>query len=104
MIDVPSLRELRQRIQSFASKGPSDLGSELSESPPRRNAVIVLISRGILFLVGSFVLLAGFALMIGNMSGRFPTFPFAGYITITIGGLLLGAARIGQMDDDQDRS
>ncbi len=35
-----------------------------------------------------FIFIGGF-LFIGNVSGNFPAFPFAGFITMTIGWLLL---------------
>lgn len=37
-----------------------------------------------------FIFIGGF-LFIGNVSGNFPTFPFVGFITMTIGWLLLRA-------------
>ncbi len=46
-----------------------------------------------LALVGGLVTVLGIFLMIGNMTGLFPTFPMAGYITIVIGGLIAGAAK-----------
>jgi len=40
--------------------------------------------------VGGLIMAVGALLWWGNMSGKFPTFPYAGYITIAIGGALFG--------------
>ena len=39
----------------------------------------------ILSLLGGLLVITGIALVIGNMSGKFQTFPFAGFITMSIG-------------------
>jgi hypothetical protein len=41
----------------------------------------------------------GVGLLIGNVTGVFPTFPFAGFIVMTIGGVIAGAAGAGGDDD-----
>lgn len=38
--------------------------------------------------VGALIVVVGVALWLGNMTGKFPTFPYAGYITIGIGGAI----------------
>ena len=39
-------------------------------------------------VIGFLVIVVGVILIIGNMTGLFPTFPFAGYLTTVLGGLL----------------
>jgi hypothetical protein len=48
---------------------------------------------------GTLILLLGVGLLIGNITGLFPTFPFAGFIVMTVGGVIAGAARVGGDDD-----
>jgi hypothetical protein len=43
--------------------------------------------------VGALVMALGGFLWWGNMSGHFRSFPFAGYITIGIGGAIFGYGR-----------
>jgi hypothetical protein len=38
--------------------------------------------------LGSVLLIVGIGLLIGNVTGLFPTFPFTGFIVMTIGGAL----------------
>lgn len=40
-------------------------------------------------VVGGIVVAAGIALFIGNVTHQFYTFPFAGWITIAIGGAIM---------------
>jgi hypothetical protein len=40
--------------------------------------------------LGSVLFIIGIGLFIGNITDLFPTFPFAGFISMTIGGLLFG--------------
>jgi hypothetical protein len=42
--------------------------------------------------VGVIFLVVGFILLIGNVTSWWPSFPYAGFITISIGGLILRAA------------
>lgn len=44
-------------------------------------------------LLGILVVIAGIGLFIGNVTGLFPTFPCAGYLTITIGAAIWGWGR-----------
>ncbi len=44
-------------------------------------------------LIGVIIFIIGFILLIGNVSGWWPTVPYAGYITMLIGGLI---ARVGK--------
>jgi hypothetical protein len=39
-------------------------------------------------VIGTLIIIVGFILMAGNITGLFPTFPFAGFIVIFIGGLV----------------
>jgi N utilization substance protein A len=43
----------------------------------------------VLVMIGIVVVLGGFVLYLGNRTGLFPTFPFAGYITILAGAVLV---------------
>jgi hypothetical protein len=43
-------------------------------------------------VIGIMVVVLGFILMFGNMTGLFPTFPFAGFILMLIGG---GISKLG---------
>lgn len=47
----------------------------------------------ILTIVGGAVVALGAVLWCGNVFGFFPTFPFAGYVTIAIGGAIIGAGK-----------
>jgi hypothetical protein len=40
-------------------------------------------------IVGGAVFALGVVLLLGNMTGAFPTFPFAGTITMVIGGIIM---------------
>lgn len=40
-------------------------------------------------LIGILIFLLVFILLIGNVSGWWPTFPFAGFITMGIGSLII---------------
>lgn len=42
-------------------------------------------------LLGLVVVLVGVGLLIGNVTGLAATFPFAGFIVMTIGGAIMGA-------------
>jgi len=44
-------------------------------------------------LLGGVIFVAGIGLLVGNVTGVFPTFPFAGFIVMTIGGAIFGAAK-----------
>lgn len=88
---MPSLRELRQRAESEPSRSPHARG-ERSDRPPSAGAVL-------LAGVGTLIILLGVGLLIGNVTGVFPTFPFAGFIVMTIGGVIAGAAGAGGDDD-----
>ena len=47
---------------------------------------------GVLKVVGGVVFVLGLGLLLGNVTGIFPTVPFAGFVVTTIGGAILGAA------------
>jgi hypothetical protein len=42
-------------------------------------------------VIGGIVVAIGFALLIGNITGAFPTFPGAGFLTIIIGYAIMGS-------------
>jgi hypothetical protein len=46
-----------------------------------------------LVIIGGAVVALGIVLLLGNITGVFPTFPFAGFITLMIGSSILGAGR-----------
>ncbi len=50
------------------------------------------VQRPVLAFLGMVVFGAGILLFIGNRTGLFATFPFAGFITMGIGGALFGAS------------
>ncbi len=47
----------------------------------------------ILSVIGGAIVAVGGLLWCGNVFGFFPTFPYAGYITIAIGGAIVGAGK-----------
>ena len=50
-----------------------------------------------LSVIGVLLLLAGVVLFVGNRTGAMPTFPFAGFIVMGVGGALVAAAeRVGR--------
>jgi hypothetical protein len=49
-----------------------------------------------LAILGLALLGAGVVLLIGNRTGAFPTVPFAGFLTMTIGSMVFGAACRGR--------
>jgi len=46
-------------------------------------------------LIGVIIFVVGVILFIGNVSGWWPTFPYAGFITMAIGGFI---ARVSNED------
>jgi hypothetical protein len=80
-IQVPSLGELRRRVAG------DELPCLPSERPPARHPVGKAIVSG----CGGLVFVLGVGLFLGNVTGLFPTFPFAGFLVMTLGGALLGA-------------
>ena len=92
---VPEERIQQMLMEDGFSK---DQAAEvLSNLPAFRTAV--LRQRGTdnpfsgmgLWCVGLLVFAAGLFLFIGNVTGLCPTLPFAGYLTMTLGGALLGS-------------
>jgi membrane-bound ClpP family serine protease len=53
-------------------------------------------SGGVLTVLGSVVFVLGVGLLIGNVTGIFPTLPFAGFVVMTIGGAMVGAGSRGR--------
>jgi hypothetical protein len=54
--------------------------------------------------LGGLVMALGAFLFWGNVSGHFRSFPFAGYITIAIGGAIVGYGRKRQALEAVNRS
>jgi hypothetical protein len=86
-IKVPSLGELRQR-GTFAN---------VSRLPPGHQEQPYRLAKpaGAVPLVGcgALIFLLGVGLFIGNITGLFPTLPFAGFIVMMVGSLLFRAGR-----------
>lgn len=40
-------------------------------------------------ILGTLILVIGLILLFGNMTGMFPTFPYAGFIGMVLGGLIM---------------
>jgi DNA-directed RNA polymerase subunit RPC12/RpoP len=51
-------------------------------------------AKQVVSIIGVIIFLIGIILFIGNKSGWFVTFPFAGGITMTVGGILIGATNV----------
>jgi hypothetical protein len=62
------------------------------EPPVTRASSQDSVSGAILAVLGLVLLIGGVVLFIGNLSGIFPTFPYAGFITSSIGIAMIGAA------------
>jgi hypothetical protein len=52
-----------------------------------------LLSGALLGVCGALMVLLGAGLFLGNVTGLFPTFPFAGFLVMTAGGLLFGVGK-----------
>ena len=46
-------------------------------------------------ILGGLVVVVGAGLWIGNVSGAFPTFPLAGYLTMLVGGIIFRVGGAG---------
>ena len=44
-------------------------------------------------IIGGLIVVVGIGLWIGNMTGVFPTFPFAGILTIIVGSVIAGSGQ-----------
>lgn len=44
-------------------------------------------------IIGGIIVVVGIGLWIGNMTGVFPTFPFAGILTIIVGSVIAGSGQ-----------
>lgn len=53
------------------------------------------LANGAASLLGLVLIVGGMVLVIGNLSGAFPTFPFAGFLVSGLGSLILSAAQDG---------
>jgi hypothetical protein len=80
-IRVPSLGELRRRVA----------GGDMPYVPTQRSPQAPPIVKEFLHICGGCIFLLGAALFIGNVTGLFPTVPFAGYIIMAVGGMVFGA-------------
>jgi hypothetical protein len=81
-IKVPSLGELRQRV----TEGDVPYFPAQAKAPPHP------VSKAMRIGCAGLVFLFGVALFIGNKTGLFPTIPYAGYLVMGFGALLIGAA------------
>jgi len=76
-------------MEQIVSRTESDQpGSHVSRSLGHILGGIVLM------VLGAAVVLAGYVLYLGNKGGAFPTFPYAGGITISLGVILVAAGTI----------
>jgi hypothetical protein len=78
-VRVPALSELRAQ-QGLPAYPRVDAEPAQDTSLPLGFGARVLLIAG-----GGLLLMGGFFLFLGNRSGAFPTFPFAGFITMAIG-------------------
>jgi len=74
--------------QSGASRYKPAESSAGGEVRGRTRRVI----RAILLVAGCATFVLGAALFLGNRTGEFPTFPFAGFIVLLFGSILVGMA------------
>jgi hypothetical protein len=44
-------------------------------------------------IIGGLILLVGIILFIGNVSGLFPSYPYAGFITMSLGSIIIKIAK-----------
>jgi hypothetical protein len=51
-------------------------------------------AKPLLRFLGGIMFVVGIGLFIGNRTGAFPTFPFAGFIVMAIGGAIYGAGKV----------
>src|SRR5262249_53085299 len=90
---VPDLAELRRRAASGELPWSPYGEGERPPLPPNPVAEAGLsVLRWLGLVMGGVVLLLGVGVFVGNVSGRFPTFPLAGYLTMAAGIALMGAA------------
>jgi hypothetical protein len=68
--------------------------AERARQDQLRSQGVTGASKIALQIFGALVFLVGVALLIGNLSGAMPTFPFAGYIVTGIGSAMIFAGRI----------
>lgn len=80
-IEIPPLELFRELEREEAQTRPPDEGPD-PDSPSAGGSLLVG--------VGGLVCLLGLGLLIGNITGLFPTFPFAGAIVLTIGSVIAG--------------
>lgn len=72
-----------------------DFVNDPSLRRPRRESLSARLRKVLAFLLftaGVLGIVVGGLLYLGNRTGRLPTFPFAGGITLTVGGVLCGVA------------
>lgn len=83
----PHMRTRRKR----AASAPTSYSTQVQSPPLLHNQVIEQqttsspVISAVLLIIGILVFLAGFALAYGNVSGRFPTFDYAGSLLMVIG-------------------
>lgn len=79
----PAMHDCSQTIRPVGSVG--------SETMTGAGMYMTLVT-----LAGIGVVVLGFALVAGNVSGTFPTFPFAGFLTTTLGFAMVGYGAEGK--------
>jgi hypothetical protein len=85
--NVRDVRHLKRRPKSSSSKQP-----EPSKRDLRFDAFNQIIDGPVTALFGLSLFIGGVALYYGNTTGEFPTFPYAGFITMSIGFYLIATA------------
>ncbi|HEX8493661.1 MAG TPA: DnaJ C-terminal domain-containing protein [Pyrinomonadaceae bacterium] len=103
LVKVPegTKAETRLRMQGLGSrKGNSDERGDLyvtvmiMTTDERRNESSSSIGEGAGFqIVGGCIIALGVILLLGNITGIMPTFPFAGFLAMIVGGLI---SRLGK--------
>jgi hypothetical protein len=87
-IEIPSLDVLRQLSESGAENEAAHArfpgGTRPAPAGPS-------VGASQLVGCGGLVCLLGFGLFVGNLTGLFPTVPFAGFIVMALGGVIAGA-------------
>jgi len=97
IVRTASMEEVAAQPQSVASTmvtpalPPYPHWSEVVETQSTPSTTATPAGGGLLTVVGGLVFLVGAGLFIGNITGMFPTVPFAGFVVMTIGGAMVGA-------------
>lgn len=90
-----SPEEMESRLVA-GGVSPSTAARVVTEVLDRKQESPAIMVRAGLMLLGGLLLAGGLGLVIGNRTGAFPTFPFAGFIVMTIGGAIFAAGQGGE--------